>query len=84
MNRRGFLTSILAAGAAPFIARAESLMPIVPSREILVPTQRDYDEAVAWMRANWIRGHKVLWPGWIYMDGDHVQMAVNNLTRELK
>lgn len=28
MNRRGFLTSILAAGAAPVIVRAASLMPI--------------------------------------------------------
>lgn len=28
MNRRGFLTSILAAGAAPFIVRAGSLMAV--------------------------------------------------------
>ena len=30
MNRRGFLTSILAAGVAPAIVRADSLMRIVP------------------------------------------------------
>lgn len=30
MNRRGFLGSILALGAAPAIVRADSLMRIVP------------------------------------------------------
>ena len=35
MNRRGFLGSILALGAAPAIVRADSLMRIVP-REALV------------------------------------------------
>lgn len=38
MNRRGFLTSILALGAAPAIVRAESLMKLwVPPQEIWVP-----------------------------------------------
>lgn len=38
MNRRGFLTSILAAAAAPSIVRADSLMRIiVPSRELVIP-----------------------------------------------
>lgn len=35
MNRRGFLSAMLAAGAAPAIVRADSLMRIVP-RETLV------------------------------------------------
>lgn len=36
MNRRGFLTGILALGAAPAIVRAESLMKIwVPPQDIL-------------------------------------------------
>ena len=29
MNRRGFLVGMLATGAAPFVVRAESLMPVV-------------------------------------------------------
>lgn len=37
MNRRGFLGSILALGAAPAIVRADSLMRIVPS-QLLVET----------------------------------------------
>ncbi len=38
MNRRGFLTSILAAGAAPAVVKADSLMKIIvpPERKILV------------------------------------------------
>lgn len=35
MNRRGFLSSILALGAAPAIVRAASLMP---ARGIVIPT----------------------------------------------
>lgn len=35
MNRRGFLSSILALGAAPAIVRADSLMRVVP-RETLI------------------------------------------------
>ena len=36
MNRRGFLGSILALGAAPAIVRAESLMTLwVPSQEVV-------------------------------------------------
>ena len=38
MNRRGFLSSILALAAAPAIVRADSLMRIVPvEAEVLVP-----------------------------------------------
>ena len=36
MNRRGFLGSILALGAAPAIVRADSLMRIIP-RGLIVP-----------------------------------------------
>lgn len=39
MNRRGFLTGILALGAAPAIVRAESLMKIwTPPKELILPT----------------------------------------------
>lgn len=38
MNRRGFLGTILAAGAAPSIVRASSLMPILMRKPtIIVP-----------------------------------------------
>lgn len=38
MKRRSFLSAILAAGAAPAIVRADSLMKIiVPSQEIILP-----------------------------------------------
>jgi len=38
MNRRGFLGAILAAGVAPAIVRAESLMKIVvPRQELILP-----------------------------------------------
>lgn len=37
MNRRGFLGSILALGAAPAIVRADSLMRIVPRETLLLP-----------------------------------------------
>ncbi len=47
MNRRGFLSAILAAGAAPAIVRAESLMKIFvpPERKIIQPIgiERYYD-----------------------------------------
>ena len=40
MNRRGFLGGILAAGVAPFVARAEILMPVrkiwLPSTQIIL------------------------------------------------
>lgn len=36
MNRRGFLGSILALGAAPAIVRADSLMRIVPMDGVIV------------------------------------------------
>lgn len=42
MNRRGFLGSILALGAAPAIVRADSLMRIVP-REAIVLTPPVHD-----------------------------------------
>ena len=41
MNRRGFLTSILALGAAPAIVRADSLMRIVP-RETGIISAAEY------------------------------------------
>jgi len=42
MNRRGFLAAMLAAGSAPAIVKAESLMKIVvPKREILRVTGVD-------------------------------------------
>lgn len=42
MNRRDFMKGILAAGMAPAIVRAESLMPInsrilVPDKKLIVP-----------------------------------------------
>lgn len=38
MDKRGFLTSILALGSAPAIVRAESLMKlVVPKQEIILP-----------------------------------------------
>lgn len=38
INRRGFLKSILALGAAPVIVKAENLMKIfVPSQELILP-----------------------------------------------
>lgn len=37
MNRRGFLGSILALGAAPAIVRADSLMRIVPRDALVLP-----------------------------------------------
>lgn len=41
MNRRGFLQSILIAGVAPAIVRAESLMAVrgllIPAKEIILP-----------------------------------------------
>lgn len=42
MNRRGFLTSMLALAAAPAIVRADSLMRIVPP-EVEVLTFASYD-----------------------------------------
>lgn len=42
MNRRSFLSSIIAAASAPAIVRADSLMQIVPHKagtNILVPAQ---------------------------------------------
>jgi hypothetical protein len=48
MNRRGFLAGILAAGTAPAIVRAESLMKIfVPKQEILLPSAMDIAWSVA-------------------------------------
>ena len=41
MNRRGFLSSILALGAAPAIVRADSLMRIVPREAGLVCIHAD-------------------------------------------
>lgn len=38
MNRRSFLSSVLALGAAPAIVRADSLMRIVPRETALLPT----------------------------------------------
>lgn len=38
MNRRGFLLSCLAAGAAPAIARSDSLMKLwTPKKELILP-----------------------------------------------
>jgi len=44
MNRRSFLSSILALGAAPAIVRADSLMRIVP-RGLLVVSGAEYARA---------------------------------------
>jgi hypothetical protein len=49
MNRRGFLSAILATATAPAIVRAESLMKIaVPEKKILVPNQD-----LIWPIAGW-------------------------------
>ena len=42
MNRRGFLGSILALGAAPAIVRADSLMRIVPRETLLITGELYY------------------------------------------
>jgi hypothetical protein len=43
MNRRGFLGAMLAAAAAPAIARASSLMPVVPvAPEVWTPPDTIY------------------------------------------
>lgn len=47
MNRRGFLTSILALGAAPAIVRADSLMRIVPM-DVDVFGYRGWTERGGW------------------------------------
>ena len=66
MNRRGFLSALLAAGAAPAIVRAESLMKIVvPEKKILVPNQN-----LTWHEAEWqyepgqFNGHD-----WVMVEG---------------
>jgi len=38
MNRRSFMSSILALGVAPAIVRADSLMRIVPRETLILPT----------------------------------------------
>ena len=56
ITRRGFLTSILAVGAAPAIVRAESLMKLVcrpsgllvPSVNLYVSDWGDLSRKVAW------------------------------------
>ena len=40
MNRRSFLSSILAAGVAPAIVRADALMRVVPREAVLLPAGR--------------------------------------------
>jgi hypothetical protein len=50
MNRRGFLSSILALGAAPAIVRADSLMRIVP-HDLVVLTDN-----FGWVSVNDYRG----------------------------
>src|SRR5512147_2272809 len=49
MNRRGFLGSILALGAAPAIVRADSLMPIRP-RGLWIIEPLDYSHAADALR----------------------------------
>lgn len=44
MNRRGFLQLMLAAGAAPAIVKASSLMPV---RSIVLPTDEEIFRVVA-------------------------------------
>jgi hypothetical protein len=55
MNRRGFIGSILALGAAPAIVRADSLMRIIP-RETSLP----YGTSVPITEASF---PPILWPG---------------------
>lgn len=45
MNRRGFLSSILALGCAPAIVKAEILMPV---RKIIVPEAFMFDNVARW------------------------------------
>lgn len=47
MNRRGFLTSIIALGAAPAIVRADSLMRVVPM-DVDVFGYRGWNERWDW------------------------------------
>ncbi len=44
LNRRGFLASMLACGAAPAIVRAESIMRIKP---IVLPGEAEFEAVVA-------------------------------------
>lgn len=49
MNRRGFLSAILAAGAAPAIVRADSLMRVVPRETLVLAAEAPYLSADASM-----------------------------------
>lgn len=57
MNRRGFLSSILIAGCAPAIVRAESLMKcnglIVPTGNIWLPTHIEWLVVEEYNKAMW-------------------------------
>ena len=68
MDRRGFLWSILALGAAPAIVRADSLMRIiVPSQEIVLPltfaeiVQKTLKEKIAQLEADIIMHNSILY-----------------------
>lgn len=69
MNRRGFLGSILALGAAPAIVSATSLMPIwVPADEVVVPLTSwqgkmwgsQWGEEVGEVKTTWTREGNVI------------------------
>lgn len=54
MNRRGFLGSILALGAAPAIVRADSLMRIVPMETLVALDAEAMAEVVGAMKELWL------------------------------
>ena len=53
MNRRGFLGSILALGAAPAIVRADSLMRIVPRETLLITGELYHLDKFQFYEAGW-------------------------------
>lgn len=50
MNRRGFLGSMLALGAAPAIVRADALMQLVPVQSLILRPQIDIAAVTALIR----------------------------------
>lgn len=56
MNRRGFLSALLSAGAAPAIVRADSLMRIVPL-EVEVLTLDQIRKSADWARRHAVPEH---------------------------
>lgn len=88
MNRRGLLTGLIGAVAAPAVVRAESLMKIVAPEPLIVsgdsilyeyldnlhPTSDGYDTAIHWLSSN--SGRAIRWGAMQAVDID-IQKAVS-------